>query len=246
MGGISRRNFNMFRKLCGDETLKNVLIVTTMWGAVDPGIGEAREKELMTNELLFKPVLDKGASMLRHDNTPGRAQDIVRNVMRNHPQPLCIQRELVEEGKSITETAAGEALGRELAELAKKHRQELEQVQKEMREALEQRDFETKKELEEYQKKVEAEAARAETDMSRLRSEYAKEKRQADEYLKKLNDKLDLEQQERLKGQKLLENLQAELQRNAREAEKAQAQLRGQIEGLKHRGGGGGGFCIIM
>ena len=73
----------MFRKLCGDETLKNVLIVTTMWGAVEPSIGDAREKELTTNDLLFKPVLDKGARMLRHDNTPGRAQDIVRSVMRN-------------------------------------------------------------------------------------------------------------------------------------------------------------------
>jgi hypothetical protein len=28
MGGISSRNFRMFRKLCGDDTLKNVVIVT--------------------------------------------------------------------------------------------------------------------------------------------------------------------------------------------------------------------------
>ena len=106
---------------------------------------------------------------------------------------------------------------------------------------------EKKKELEEYQKKVEAEAARAETDMSRLRSEYAEEKRRADDYLANLNNKLDQEQHERLQGQQLLENLQAELQRNAREAEQAQAHLRGQIEGLKRRGGGGGGSrCIIM
>ena len=88
MGGISRRNFNMFRKLCGDETLKNVLIVTTMWGLVDPQVGEAREEQLKTNDTFFKPVLDKGARMARHNDTCKCAQDLVRMIMKNHPQAL--------------------------------------------------------------------------------------------------------------------------------------------------------------
>jgi len=63
MGGVSRRNFNMFRKLCGEETLRNVLIVTTMWGIVPVPQAEAREKELASDDLLFKSVIDKGARM---------------------------------------------------------------------------------------------------------------------------------------------------------------------------------------
>ncbi|KAG8684824.1 hypothetical protein FRC08_013466, partial [Ceratobasidium sp. 394] len=31
MGGISRRTFKIFRELCGQKTLGNVLIVTNMW-----------------------------------------------------------------------------------------------------------------------------------------------------------------------------------------------------------------------
>lgn len=42
----------MFRKLCGEESLENVLIVTNMWGLVEQSRGEAREKELMEDSTL--------------------------------------------------------------------------------------------------------------------------------------------------------------------------------------------------
>ncbi|KAJ3556344.1 hypothetical protein NM688_g2081 [Phlebia brevispora] len=43
MSGISRRNFGMIRSLCGDNTLKNVIIVTNMWGEItDLPLTEAR------------------------------------------------------------------------------------------------------------------------------------------------------------------------------------------------------------
>ena len=32
--------------LCGDTLLKNVLLVTTKWGEVEPAIGEKREEDL--------------------------------------------------------------------------------------------------------------------------------------------------------------------------------------------------------
>ncbi|KAJ3490912.1 hypothetical protein NLI96_g1104 [Meripilus lineatus] len=63
MGGISRRNFRMFRDVCGDTTLNNVVVVTNMWGEVTPDLGRDRETQLATNPSLFKPVLDKGAKM---------------------------------------------------------------------------------------------------------------------------------------------------------------------------------------
>jgi hypothetical protein len=74
MGGISSRNFRMFRKLCGDDTLKNVVIVTNTWSEVGQAKGEMREAELKNK--FFKPALDKGAQMLRHDNTVQSAHNI--------------------------------------------------------------------------------------------------------------------------------------------------------------------------
>jgi len=80
-------NFEMFRKLCGDSTLQNVVIVTNMWGQVDPEVGEAREAELVKRDILFKPILDKGAQIARNENTVTSAQKIIRLVLNNHPLP---------------------------------------------------------------------------------------------------------------------------------------------------------------
>ncbi|KAH8825775.1 hypothetical protein DL96DRAFT_1466673, partial [Flagelloscypha sp. PMI_526] len=131
-GGISARNFKMFRKLCGDSALKNVVIVTNMWGEVTNEKGEAREAELVSEEKFFKPVLDKGATMIRHLDTIDSAQDIVRRILRNQPEPLLIQKERVEEGKDISLTAAGEELNHELQEVMKKHEKEMNQLRKDM------------------------------------------------------------------------------------------------------------------
>ena len=141
------------------------------------------------------------------------------------------------EGKDITETSAGEEIGREIAELVKKHKTELQEVQDEMREALARRDLQTKKELEEHEKKLHDVMEKAKTDMGRLRQEYAAEREQADEQLAGLTKTLNDEKSARLEGQKLLDKLQADFEQNKRDAELKQAEMKGQIEGLCSRGG---------
>jgi len=133
MGGISTRNFKMFRQLCGDSSLRNVVIVTNMWGEVSKEIGEAREQELITQDIFFKPVLEKGALLERHENTPASAYKILRTIIDNHPLSLQIQRELVDQKMDISQTAAGEELNKELKEQMEKHRREMRMVQEEMR-----------------------------------------------------------------------------------------------------------------
>ena len=91
----------MFRKLCGESTLKNVIILTNMWGEVSREIGEAREQELATKDMFFKPALAKGASMKRHENTPASAYKILQTIVNNHPLSLQIQREPVDQKNDI-------------------------------------------------------------------------------------------------------------------------------------------------
>ena len=133
MGGISTRNFKMFRQLCGESSLRNVVIVTNMWGEVSKEIGEAREQELITQDIFFKPVLEKGALLERHEKTAASAHDILRKIIDNHPLSLQIQRELVDQKMDISQTAAGEELNKELKEQMEKHRREMRMVQEEMR-----------------------------------------------------------------------------------------------------------------
>jgi len=176
MGGISTRNFNMFRKLCGDSTLQNVVIVTNMWGEVDPRVGDSREAELMREDIFFKPVLDKGARMARHANNLPSAEAIIRLVLDNHPLPLRIQEELVNEHKDISETGAGEELNREFKAQIKKHREEMQVLKEEMEQAMRDKDEETRRELEIETRRMQKEIARFENDAKRLESDYKSEK----------------------------------------------------------------------
>jgi len=132
MGGISTRNFKMFRQLCGDSTLKNVVIVTNMWGEVSEDVGAARERELANEDLFFKPVIGKGAIMLRHENDGDSAHNVLRHILENNPLSLQIQRELVDEKKDISQTAAGAELNRELMLQIQRHKEEMKELQAEM------------------------------------------------------------------------------------------------------------------
>ena len=133
MDWISTMNFKMFQELCGENTLQNAVIVTNMWGRVDLQVGEAREAELMREDIFFKPILDKGARIARNENTLTSAQNIIRLVLGNRPLPLHIQRELVDEGKGISATSASLELHREINAQIKKHREEMRVLKEEVR-----------------------------------------------------------------------------------------------------------------
>lgn len=132
MGGISLKNFRAFRNLCGEQTLRNVVIVTNMWGDVTPQLGEQRERELATKDEFFKPGLDKGAKMMRHNNVLGSAQEIIRHLLKNNPMALQIQREIVDEHKDVSQTAAAAEIERELRAEREKQRIEAERVKLQM------------------------------------------------------------------------------------------------------------------
>lgn len=176
MGGSQTRNFRMFRNLCGENALQNVVVVTNMWGDVDPEIGDAREAELMREDAFFKPVLDQGARMARHENTVLSAEAIIRLLVENHPLPLQIQTELVDEQKDIVETSAGQELNRELTGQIRKHEEEIRVITEEMEQAVKEKDEETRNELEAEKKRMHEEIWKFEGDAKRLASDYRREK----------------------------------------------------------------------
>ena len=191
VGGMSRKNFSMLRKLCGDATLKNVAIVTSMWdqeSSVERAI--AREEELMTDDLFFKPVLDKGAQMLRHDRGLESARDIVSRFITKTPMALQIQRELVEDQKLLEDTAAGVAVQGSLAALIEDHKREIQALREDMRTAIRERDEETRQELEDERKKLEGLIVTMEEDRARLSREFEEERKKADEEIQQLREEM--------------------------------------------------------
>ena len=189
--GISVRNFKMFRKLCGESTLKNVVLVTNMWGKVEQAVGEARERELAG--VYFKPALDKGAQLARHHNTTQSSHDIVRQIMKNDPAALRIQQELVDEGKDIRSTAAGEAVNEELNKVIKRHEAEMNALREEMRQALKEKDKETR-ELEEETRKLKAQIDKMRVESETMASKYNEERRKMEEAMERMQEQARQEQ----------------------------------------------------
>jgi len=154
MSGISRKNFRMFQGLCGESTLRNVVIVTNMLGVVDRQAFEKREAELKGKDIFSKPALENGARMARHENTAHSAEDILRLILNNHPLPQRIQEEVVGEGNDISETSAGQELNRELNARIRKHKEDMHALEEEMQRAINDKDEEVRKQLEEETKKM--------------------------------------------------------------------------------------------
>ncbi|EMD41344.1 hypothetical protein CERSUDRAFT_89911 [Gelatoporia subvermispora B] len=149
VGGVARRNFAMFQKICGEEAMTNVAIATTRWNEVDEMTGIRREMELRTKDIFFKPAVDGGAKLLRHDRDLASAQDIVRELLMKQPKPLLLQTEIVHQGKAPSDTAAGMELQRELREQMERQDRKMLELKEELEEANATHDAELREELEE-------------------------------------------------------------------------------------------------
>ena len=103
------------------------MLVTNMWGNVDPEVGVAREQQLARE--FVKPALDKGAQLLRHNDTTESAHEIIRSILKNRRAVLQVQQELVDEKREFDRTTVGEEINREVGESAKKLERQVEVLQ---------------------------------------------------------------------------------------------------------------------
>ncbi|KAK3988227.1 P-loop containing nucleoside triphosphate hydrolase protein [Cladorrhinum sp. PSN332] len=118
MTGSSKRYLNILEKLVGENAMKNVIMVTTMWyllmphGDVGRGDGLRREQEL-TDEF-WRPLIDRGAWVARFEGTHESAMQIVSQLASKQPVVLDHQRQIVEDELDLKGTGAGKSLEEEL------------------------------------------------------------------------------------------------------------------------------------
>ena len=142
----------MFGELCGDTTLRNLVLVTNMWATVPREAGEALEKELPT--YLFNLPLGKGAQMARYIDTTQSAHDIIRRITKNYQVTPSIQRELVGGNKGIADTRAGGAVNRGLNGQTGRQLDEPKKAEADSIQALREKDGDTRNELGEERRKL--------------------------------------------------------------------------------------------
>ncbi|KAF5704861.1 P-loop containing protein [Fusarium globosum] len=197
MDGSAMRNLKMFRKLCGDDPMKNVTILSTFWGKDDKEV--AHEDELKSNPNFWGSMIECGAQVQRFDGTESSALDVLMSFATKATMTLDIQRELVDEEKLLGETAAGSAVNEELHRLETKYRDELDRIQKETAEALAERDEQYEKILKQERKRMEQKLERIHSDQEMLRQERREEIRRIENDNKLLQSKYDI----KLKNQQL-------------------------------------------
>jgi hypothetical protein len=106
MRGSFLKNYDMFTKLCGDDAMTNVVLVTTKWAQVSQEVGEAREQQL--KKKFWASMLNLGSATARFMHTPKSAWDIVDLLVpKEQLRALAIQHELLDLGRSLPETRAG-------------------------------------------------------------------------------------------------------------------------------------------
>ncbi|PVF91296.1 hypothetical protein CPB86DRAFT_878600 [Serendipita vermifera] len=134
-GGVAVRNFSMFRKLCGAETLKNVVIATTMWQKEEREVALEREEELRNDPKFFKHAIGSGASLRRHDGSLQSAQALLRELVKNSPSALRVQRQVVDEKKDLDQTDAGIELAQEQQRIVEKYEKKMKELERTMRDS---------------------------------------------------------------------------------------------------------------
>ena len=139
MEGPSLKNLRMMKKLCGEASLRNVVLATTMWENVTIEDGKRRETELQQE--FWKEMLQGGAMMKRVNTQSGdEARSLVKTMLKNKPTSTRLQEEL-RSGLTLVQTAAGMEIKVEMAKLEQKLRDEHKKELNDLREAQRDREI---------------------------------------------------------------------------------------------------------
>jgi hypothetical protein len=194
MAGSALRNLRMFRKLCGDDFMGNVVLGTTFWDLVGEEAGEAREKELLETEGFFKEMQERGCHVVRIRDDSDACLKLLSRFAAKQPSVMCIQKELFD-GKTLEETAAASAISEELAELQRQNNEKLADTQQVLQRTV------TKHELEKaYSLQLERRAHAENMDefakqQDEMRSQIVAEEAQGEERLAKLTQAVSRQSQ---------------------------------------------------
>ncbi len=158
----------MFEKLCGTNTLKNVIVLTTFWDQVGLEIGEDRERQMQSK--FFKGVVDGGARFMRHDRTAASAHAVLSYVLAElAPVVTQIQIEMGVEGRALVDTSAGMVQQEEIERVIAKHREEVSSLKAEI-DTVKESNAAARRELEEEKAELQRQLGIWEKEKAELKS----------------------------------------------------------------------------
>ena len=163
----------MFKNLCGTESYKNVVVLTTFWDLVSKELGQKREAQLKSQ--FFQDLVNGGACFMRHNRTVEQAHKVLKHFFTLDPTYVKLADELGRQKMPFEETAAGSVQREEVERMIAEHRQEVEQLQAEMR-AMKDDNEAIKRELEVERAEMQKKLVKWETELEELRGGLDKER----------------------------------------------------------------------
>ncbi|KAL9622433.1 MAG: hypothetical protein Q9160_003278 [Pyrenula sp. 1 TL-2023] len=225
VSGSKRRNITMFREVVGEAAYENVAIATTMWRKGEYDAGARRENQLCQD--YFNDILAGGGRMSRlasgvggsaeeEDKARLEALEIVSHLMaraKAGPVVLKIQSEIVDERKTLDQTAAGRVLGGEFQAQGEEIVEQLQETSQDLQSVLHHGDEAAAQSLQEVKSDLE-------------RKDQLNELNQAE--LNKTLQEMYSNEEERL--HKRIEEMESRWQESVRQKEQ---ELRAQEESLR-------------
>jgi len=226
MEGSSLLNLTVMQKLCGSETFENVVLASTFWDLVEEDSGVRRENELCKTPHFWGGMKRNGSRVIRIQDY-AQSKDVLLQLAGKREVALQIQREMVEDEKKLSDTAAGQKLNQELARLQEEHQQQKRAIEERAQAELKLREERNKRKLAE-------ELARQEA-VHQLQKEVAEARQQTEQRIlqEKLEEKRRLARQaerEAEKERQRLKEIQIRKENLAREQRQMEAAQREKAE----------------
>jgi hypothetical protein len=213
MSGTAMKNLEMMRRLCGEQNLGAIWLATTMWGLVDPMIGQQRERQLIAEPDFWGDLIRGGSKVRRHQDTDVSAFSIVDDIIaRSRPVALRIQCEMVDERRSVDETDAGRYLRRNVINEQQRVQERLARSADELEQQLAAQDAAEVDEVLERQRRYQAQIDERSRSLAAMQ--------------------LDMETLRKQKAQELAER-EEEFSREKSKQQQKMAELEGQLRQLK-------------
>jgi flagellar biosynthesis GTPase FlhF len=172
MQGSGMRNLHMFKRLCGDQNLSNVVMATCQWERVLEEDGIERERQLKETKHFWGYMVERGSQVHRHYNTRESALKLIDSLVggtTSRPKiVLDIQAQMVDEGKDLSSTGAGKALDDAISKERERFAKQIAESQADLKEALASRDRETAEILRQHQEEMNARVRKLDTEHSAL------------------------------------------------------------------------------
>lgn len=132
MHGSAIRNFNIFSKLVGSNSMKNVGLVSTHWDTVPAIDAEDREAYLIANA--WSIMIASGARIYRLHNDQDSSHNMAVDLLKAQPTFIKIQREMAKEfeAKPLSRTEVGEDVYRELQKRISTEQSNIRELEKQL------------------------------------------------------------------------------------------------------------------